>query len=43
MARVKKLRAIGFTIAGAIALAAVAAPLAQAGTDFQHNETLVVV
>jgi hypothetical protein len=39
----KKLRTIGFAIvAGALALAAVLAPIAQAGSDFQHNETLVV-
>ena len=43
MARIQKLRAIGFSIAGALALAAVAAPLAQAGVEAQHNETLVVV
>ena len=39
----KKLRAIGFCVAGAVALVAALAPVAQAGSDFQHNETLVVV
>ena len=43
MARSQKLRAIGFSIAGALALAAAAAPSAQAGVSAQHNETLVVV
>ena len=36
-------RAIGIAIAGAVALAAVLAPVAQAGVSAQHNETLVVV
>jgi hypothetical protein len=39
----RKLRAIGFSVTGALALAAALAPLAQAGVDAQHNETLVVV
>ncbi len=39
----RKLRAIGFSIAGALALAAALAPIAQAGVDAQHNETLVAV
>jgi hypothetical protein len=40
---VRKLRAIGFSVAGALALAAALAPVAQAGVEAQHNETLVVV
>ena len=38
---VRRLRATGFTAAGALALAAALAPAVQAGSDFQHNETLV--
>ena len=40
---VRKLRALGFSVTGALALAATLAPIAQAGVDAQHNETLVVV
>jgi len=40
---VRKLRALGFSVTGALALAAALAPAAQAGVDAQHNETLVVV
>lgn len=40
---VTRLRAMGFAVAGALALAATLAPLAQAGVDAQHNETLVVL
>jgi hypothetical protein len=41
--RVRKLRAIGLSVTTALALAGALAPLAQAGVDAQHNETLVVV
>ena len=44
MARVpKKLRVIGLSAAGVLALAATLAPIAQAGVEAQHNETLVVI
>ena len=39
----RKLRATGLSLAGALALAATLAPVAQAGVEAQHNETLVVV
>jgi hypothetical protein len=39
----RELRAIGFSVTGALALAAALAPVAQAGVEAQHNETLVVV
>jgi hypothetical protein len=39
----RTLRALGFSVAGAVALAAALAPVAQAGVEAQHNETLVVV
>ena len=38
---VRRLRATGLSVAGVMALAAVVAPAVQAGTDFQHNETLL--
>jgi hypothetical protein len=38
----RKLGAIGFSVTGALALAAALAPVAQAGVEAQHNETLVV-
>ena len=40
---VRKLRAIGLSVTGALAIAGALAPLAQAGVDAQHNETLVAV
>jgi hypothetical protein len=40
---VRKLCALGFSAAGALTLAATLAPVAQAGVEAQHNETLVVV
>lgn len=39
----RTLRALGFSVPAALALAAALAPVAQAGVDAQHNETLVVV
>lgn len=39
----RRLRAIGFSVAGALALAVALAPVAQAGVEAQHNETLVAV
>jgi hypothetical protein len=39
----RKLGALGFSVTGALALAAALAPVAQAGVEAQHNETLVVV
>ena len=41
MTRVQKLRAFGYSVAGVLALAL--APVAEAGVQAQHNETLVVV
>jgi hypothetical protein len=40
---IRKLRTIGLSVTTALALAGALAPLAQAGVDAQHNETLVVV
>ena len=42
LALLRKLRSMGFTAAGALALVAALAPVAQAGVEAQHNETLVV-
>jgi hypothetical protein len=39
----RRLRAMGFSVTAALALAAALAPLAQAGVEAQHNETLVRV
>lgn len=40
---VRRLRAMGFSVSGALALAATLAPIAQAGVEAQHNETLIVL
>jgi hypothetical protein len=37
------IRKLRFAVPGALALAAVVAPVAQAGVEAQHNETLVVL
>jgi hypothetical protein len=40
---VRKLRVIGLSLTSAFGVAAALAPVAQAGVEAQHNETLVVV